>query len=142
MELDELKAAVIRERAKAQELGLQQDAAVAAMNATPEKAEVSRVIDAIRAQAAILGQAEDELRILALSIYRDTGNTKPTNGVMVKLFTTTFWMPDVATEWCRTNLPEALKLDSKVFEKAAVNIPGAPIKVTKEPRVQIATDLK
>jgi len=63
MELDELKAAVIRERAKAQELGAQQDIAVAAMNATPEKAEVSRVVDAIRAQAAILGQAEDELRI-------------------------------------------------------------------------------
>jgi len=63
MELDELKAVVIRERAKAAELGLQQDVVVAAMNATPEKAEVSRVIEAVRAQAAILGQAEDDLRI-------------------------------------------------------------------------------
>jgi hypothetical protein len=112
------------------------------MKATPEHAEVSRVIDAVQEQAMILRQAEDELRNAALVIYRENGNTKPSAGVTVKLFTMVLWMSDVATEWCRANLPAALKLDSRVFEKAAVSIPGAPITVTKEPRVQIATDLR
>ena len=48
-----------------------------------------------------------------------------------------------AREWCFNNLRPALKLDVKVFEKFAKtgNVPAELASVTKEPRVQIASDL-
>jgi hypothetical protein len=64
--------------------------------------------------------------------------------VAVKMFTVVD-VPDElkAKDWCIAHFTPALKLDSKVFEKAAKdgNIPAELATVTKEARAQIATKL-
>ena len=64
--------------------------------------------------------------------------------VAVKMFTVVE-IPDElkAKEWCIAHFTPALKLDSKVFEKAAKdgNIPAELATVSKEARAQIATKL-
>jgi hypothetical protein len=142
MGLEELKAIVIKERAKAQELRLQQDAAVAAMNATPEKAEVSRVIEAIRAQAVILQQAEDELREQVLDRYYVDCNKNPLPGISIKMFKGYDYNLLAARTWAVLNAPTMLVLDTKLFERIAPDIPDAPIKVWINPKVMLAKDLE
>jgi hypothetical protein len=142
MELEELKAIVIKERAKAAELGLQQDAAVAAMNATPEKAEVSRVIEAIRAQAVILQQAEDELRSLVLDRFMANGDKNPLPGISIKIFKQYVYDVQEARSWAMLGAPSLLVLDTKLFEKLAPDMPGAPIAVLDNPKVMLAKDLE
>ena len=141
MDIEELKAVVIRERAKAAELGAQQDAAIAAMNATPEKAEVSRVIDAIRAQAVILQQAEDELRTAALVAYKDSGNKNPATGISIKIYHICQYDVLKAREWAVVAAPAMMVLDTKLFEKLAPDMPGAPIAVIDNPKVMLAKEL-
>jgi hypothetical protein len=64
--------------------------------------------------------------------------------VTVKMFNVVS-IPDElkAKEWCIQHFTPALKLDAKVFEKAAKdgNIPADLATVTKEARAQIATNL-
>lgn len=64
--------------------------------------------------------------------------------VAVKMFTVVN-VPDElkAKDWCIAHFTPALKLDGKVFEKAAKdgNIPPELATVSKEPRAQIATKL-
>lgn len=64
--------------------------------------------------------------------------------VAVKMFTVVN-VPDElkAKDWCLAHFTPALKLDSKVFEKAAKdgNIPTDLATVSKEARAQIATKL-
>jgi hypothetical protein len=84
---------------------------------------------------------EEVLRMMALAAYKETGDTKPVKGVVIKMFTEIESDEAEAEAWSKPNLPSAFKFDFKFFKKVAVNIPGAPITVTKEPRVQIATDL-
>ena len=64
--------------------------------------------------------------------------------VAVKNFTVVAILDELkAKEWCIAHFTPALKLDSKVFEKAAKDghIPAELATVTKEPRAQIATKL-
>ena len=64
--------------------------------------------------------------------------------IQIKNFTVVTIMDELkAKDWCIAHFTPALKLDSKVFEKAAKdgNIPTELAEVTKEARAQIATKL-
>ena len=73
-----------------------------------------------------------------------SGQKNPHEAVTVKLFTVVKIVDDAkAREWCMTNFRPALKLDTKVFEKAAKDgtVPADLAVVEEDPRAQIATDL-
>lgn len=89
-----------------------------------------------------LSDLEARIRETALTLYKDSCDLP--SRVAVKLFTVVN-VPDElkAKEWCIDHFTPALKLDAKVFEKAAKdgNIPAELATVSKEARAQIATKL-
>lgn len=89
-----------------------------------------------------LSDLEARIRETALTLYEDSCDLP--SRVAVKLFTVVN-VPDElkAKEWCIDHFTPALKLDAKVFEKAAKdgNIPAELATVSKEARAQIATKL-
>lgn len=102
-------------------------------------------LDMMRTQAdAEIERLTEEIRMKALEEFNGTNNKHPFGGVQIKFFTVvTIHDEGKAREWCLNNFRPALKLDTKVFEKAAKDgtIPDDLVKVEAEPRAQIATDL-
>lgn len=98
--------------------------------------------EAAIAADTLIAQLEANIRQQALDLHR--ANASLPEYITVKMFTVVE-IPDElkAKEWCIAHFTPALKLDSKVFEKAAKdgNIPDELAAVTKEPRAQIATKL-
>ncbi len=91
---------------------------------------------------ADIAEGENKIRLLALEEY-DNGNELPEQ-LAVKMFSVVSITDDLkAKEWCIAHFTPALKLDVKVFEKAAKdgNIPVDLATVKKEARVQIAAKL-
>ena len=94
--------------------------------------------------------AEKEIEVLEFSIkaaavklYGETGATKPTAGVVVKLFDTINYDAATADEWSRTKgmfrIPE--RLDTKAFEKVAASLHLPFVQESVEPRATIAKEL-
>jgi hypothetical protein len=85
-----------------------------------------------------------EAAIRAAVMARYLADAAIPDRTQVKLFTVV-QIPDElkAKEWSIAHFTPALKLDAKVFEKAAKdgNIPADLATVTKEPRAQISTKL-
>jgi hypothetical protein len=85
-----------------------------------------------------------ELDIRAAVLEHYNADAAIPDRTQVKLFTVV-QIPDElkAKEWSIAHFTPALKLDAKVFEKAAKdgNIPADLATVTKEPRAQISTKL-
>jgi hypothetical protein len=79
----------------------------------------------------------------ALVEYGASQNARPAEGVQIKEFSKVVYEPAQALGWCLAQAHKYLQLDTKAFEKAAPVLKdlGAPVELTKEPRVQIATDL-
>lgn len=133
--LDSLK--VVRERheeAKAKQAEL-----LAAFQQTAEWEQ----LQVIRAFAAgEIEQIEAQVRMTALDLSELCAEIP--ERVTVKMFNVVEIYDELkAKEWCIDHFTPALKLDGKVFEKAAKdgNIPADLVKVFKEPRAQIATKL-
>jgi len=119
------------------------------------KAEKAKILDAVKSgENFILADTkqseaemyaagiEAEIRESALALY-DEDSELPAR-VAVKQFTVVTVADELkAKEWCIAHFTPALKLDAKVFEKAAKdgNIPADLATVTKEARAQIATKL-
>ncbi len=93
--------------------------------------------------AVAVGAAEYKVRALALAEHALSGDVRPAEGVQVKLFSKVVYEPEDAWAWCTEHALKYLVLDTKVFEKAAPVLRdlGAPVELTKEARVQIATNL-
>jgi hypothetical protein len=86
---------------------------------------------------------ESGLRKQALALWKEDYELPPQ--LAVKQFTVVeIPDPSQAREWCFNNFRPALKLDTKVFEKAAKDgsIPAELALVSKEARAQIATVLE
>lgn len=102
-------------------------------------------LDQLRTQTdAEIERITEEIKLKALEEFYGTKNKEPFAGVQVKLFTVvTINDEKQAREWCISNFRPALKLDTKMFEKAAKdgNVPDELAKVEVEPRAQIAADL-
>lgn len=119
------------------------------------KAEKNKILDAVKANENFVlaetkqGEAEmyaagleAEIRKTTLALYDE--NCELPSRVSVKWFTTVQITDELkAKEWCIAHFTPALKLDAKVFEKAAKdgNIPADLATVAKEARTQIATKL-
>jgi hypothetical protein len=142
MGLEELKTIVIQERAVLARIVAQKDAAVAALDATPEKAAVTLASEALRQQSLKVDQVENDLRTLALVKYKDTGNKNPVPGISIKIYKTYVFDAQKARDWAALAAPAMLVLDTKLFEKLAPDMPGAPIAVLDNPKAMLAKDLE
>lgn len=90
-----------------------------------------------------MSHAEAKVRELALAEHALTGEYKPADGVQIKEFSKVVYEPGPALAWCLAHATKYLVLDTKPFEKAASVLKdlGAPVELTKEARVTLATDL-
>jgi hypothetical protein len=101
----------------------------------------AKAAEEARASEAALDAA---LREYALKQYLTDSNKHPHEKVEIKKFTVVeIPNAEAAREWSFLNFRPALKLDTKVFEKAAKDgsIPTDLVCIIEEPRVQIATKL-
>lgn len=85
--------------------------------------------------------AEDNLRLMTLQAYAETGDKAPTEGVSVKLFQVLDYDPKEALKWAMEH-QIALSLDKKSFEGFAKATPLDFVTISEEPRAQIATKLE
>lgn len=94
----------------------------------------------VKASAAAVTERAKEL---ALDDFYVTENRRPAEGVQVKLFSKVDYQRDEAEKWCLGHACKYLILDARAFEKAAPVLRdlGAPVQLTRDPRVSIATDL-
>jgi hypothetical protein len=93
--------------------------------------------------------AEAMLKANTLAHYQQTGETKPTAGVQVKLYTHPVYDQDQADKWTREHrvarIPEEIipeRFDRRAFEKIAKVTPIDFVVMKEEPKVTIATDLQ
>lgn len=87
---------------------------------------------------------EGQVREAGLAQYQVSKNKTPGTGWAVKIFKKVVVQEGIdLKEWCLHNFTPALKVDEKLFEKAAVvgGIPASVATVEDDPRVQIASDL-
>ena len=77
----------------------------------------------------------------ALSYYQHTGEKTPAKGIQIKLFKTLRYPAEEALKWAMEK-KECLTLDKKAFDKmmGVVRVLPEFVKITFEPKVQIATD--
>lgn len=88
---------------------------------------------------------EESVRRQVVEAWEGNGDKHLHPAVTVKQFTCLSYDPQAALEWCKSNLPKAVKLDERVFEKHAKAVaetgPVPFVTLFVEPRAQIATDL-
>lgn len=109
---------------------------------TSEYQKVQRLKEQAKTRNRDIQTEEEMLRLMVLPIYQADGDKAPVPGVTVKQFKHMVFDPEVAFAWCEQNAPALIiRTLSPDYGKVAENLPGAPINITYEPRVQIATDL-
>ncbi|MDY6993196.1 MAG: hypothetical protein SVR94_11410 [Pseudomonadota bacterium] len=54
---------------------------------------------------------------LTVTAYQQTGEKKPAHGVGIRVGKSYIYDQEVAMSYCRSELPQALKLDKRTFEK-------------------------
>ena len=131
-------ARIEAEQAKAERIALMES-----FQSTPEWQETYR---REKVAAEYVENLENLLKGLAIetSELESPNNKHPFPGVTVKDVTSFVYDPKQALNWCKSNLPTALKLDAKPFE-AVVKVGGiipediAHIEIVK--RADIAADL-
>jgi hypothetical protein len=113
------------------------------LKATTAYQELSAAQDSDRELSLAMGALEVKVRELAMKEHVWSGEYKPADGVQIKEFTRAVYKPEDAWEWCAEHALKYLVLDIKAFENAAslLRYLGAPVELTKEARVTIATDL-
>jgi hypothetical protein len=120
---------------------------VAALNvalaSTPEGIALAKVREELSQKQEAIKVVEAKVRELALDNFYVTENSRPEQGVQIRLFSKVVYESLNAWAWCVEHARKYLLLDNKAFEKAAPVLRdlGAPVKVVKEARVTIATDL-
>ena len=90
---------------------------------------------------ADIGTAEEAVRADAVFEYNATGSKQPHPAVKVKIFKRVIYDAKAALEYARQHIPNAVKLDSRKFEKAALELDLGFVEVVAEPRAQITQDL-
>lgn len=87
--------------------------------------------------------AEEKVRTEAVNQYKADGSKKG-EGVSIKMKTTVEIVDEAAARtWCIGNFTPALKLDTRIFEKAAKDgtVPAELVKIEIEPSAYIDSDL-
>lgn len=109
--------------------------------ASPLGQKLARAKELLAATCTDRDGVEKALRVSALAQYSEDGNKKPHPAVGIVLCTTLDYDQADALEYARQHLPKALKLNKRVFEKAAKAIEPNFVTIGQEPRVRIASDL-
>lgn len=88
---------------------------------------------------------DDQIRSLAVTNYEGSGEKHPHPAVSIRLYTKVKYDYSTAFVWSQANLPQAITLDTKLFDKHAKAVAEtAPIyfvEIAKEPQASIASDL-
>lgn len=100
----------------------------------------------MRAEALeAMTRAEETARSEAVKAFADTGNKHPHAAITIAETTQVIYSETTAFDYCQKELPSALKLDKRAFEKYAKAVadvkPLAFVEITKEPQARIKTDL-
>ena len=85
--------------------------------------------------------AEEAVRADAVFEYNKTGSKCPHPAVKVKIFKRVIYDAKAALEYARQHIPNAVRLDARKFEKAALELDLGFVEVVAEPRAQIDQDL-
>ena len=100
------------------------------------------VIDHVRDMKDACDAAEAALREMAVTVHKATGVTR-WPGVEVRQFDVVTYDERSALDWALTRaFAEILELDKTLFERVAKLLHMDFVTITKEPRAEIATDLK
>jgi len=93
--------------------------------------------------AVALSEIDVTFRKEAEKHVRESGNLSIHPAVTVKMTTALKYDTDEAIQWARTTKPELvdMKLRTRDFEKMARQTPPAFVKISKEPKIAIASDL-
>lgn len=114
------------------------------------EAEHQAEIDRVATLKHELAAREESAREAALQRYGETLDTKPVDGVEIKLYDTVTVDPDAATAWARTHMPALLVLDMRAYEKVLREVRSSkllsglmtmPGDVVKTPKATLARDL-
>lgn len=101
--------------------------------------------DTVEVVRAKMKAVDDELRQLVVEHFIETGEKHILPGIGIREYTRVQYDEDEAREWCKVNLPDALKLDKRKFEKyvkAVSEMSPVPVaQVDKEPTATISSDL-
>ena len=111
------------------------------LHATPEWEQVERARENLRKASAKEAVTGIEAREQAMRIFTKTNNRMPHPAVKVKMYTVLEYRDEDAINYAREHLPGALKLDKRVFKKAALAVAMDFVAILQEPRATIARDL-
>jgi len=140
--MDEIEQLLDQLKEAREESAAARKAKQAIIEAAQETIEYQRADEATNAADELITRLEAKIKQQALGLHELCAELP--ERVAVKMFTVVN-VPDElkAKNWCIAHFTPALKLDGKVFEKAAKdgNIPPELATVSKEPRAQIATKL-
>ncbi len=89
----------------------------------------------------VIADLEAQIKAEVAVTYDSTGEAHPHDAITVKRFIILEYDPALALAYCQVQLPEALKLDVRMFEKVAKVTKPKFVTERVEMRVQIATDL-
>ena len=129
-------------KARQARLTEQMDAMVEQVTGTPEYQE-------LKAQFIVVSEAlentDTNIRTSALEHYKASADKRPHPAIGIRLMTKCYYSEQLAVEWCKDNMPHALKLNKTMFEKHAravsQTIPLEFVEVATEPQVTISRDL-
>jgi len=88
--------------------------------------------------------AEGALRLLAVNTYESGACDKhPVPGITIKVFTKAHYDPAAALAWCKEHAETFVRevLDTKTFDKVALDLPGAPVEKVTYSQANIDSDL-
>jgi hypothetical protein len=139
--MDDLIRILATERKRLAEDNEKVTAAMKMVEATPLWADWKTARGLAEQSRAVVADLEEQVRALAVAHFGDTGDKHPHAAVGIKLFTFYDYDPISAKRYCVEHLPTALTLDGRKFERAAEVLDLDFVKIGKEPRAQIASDL-
>lgn len=110
---------------------------------SPEYQQISALLFELETQTS---GDEKILRGLAVDFYQETEDKHPHPAVSIRVNRELKYSEAQALDWCKTNLPAAVKLDNRSFEKYARSVadtvqPVPCVELVDVPSAAIATDL-
>jgi len=115
------------------------------LNTILESAEYKTLEELKRVRNAEIQMLDEQIRYEAICYYMETGDKKPIEGVGIRVMTKVNYDEHKATDWCTTNLPAALTVNKKVFEKIVKEMPEESlpdyISIEEQPSATISSDL-
>lgn len=112
------------------------------LEATAEWKRLAKFKNTLKAYQDALTETEVNVRAVALAEYAANQDKHPHPAITIKVYEVLTYDAEQAKSYAIAhNLPKLLKLDAKVFEKAANGLGLDFVTVTEEPRATIASDL-